>query len=109
MGAMLWVYTMSRAQGARGAFQASASLGGPVDKRTGGRRAKTSERGAAKTHTARQEAFQTYVQLLPTGSLYIGGKEQHVQAISVVPGSTPELDEAFDIKGERRACVGGGV
>ena len=104
VGAMLWVYTMSRVQGARGGFQPSASLGAHVDKRTGGR-AKTSERGTAKTHPARQEAFQTYVQLLPTGSLYIGGKEQHVQAISVVPGSSPELDEAFDITGERRACI----
>ena len=108
VGAMLWVYAMPRARGARGALQASSSLGGPVDstvdKLTGGR-AKTPERGAAQTHTGRQEAFQTYVQLLPTGSLYIGGKEQHVHAISVVPGSSPELDEAFDIRGERRACM----
>jgi hypothetical protein len=52
-----------------------------------------------------RKAFQTFVQLMPTGRLFIGGKEQQVSVLSVVQGSTPELDEAFDLCSERRACV----
>jgi hypothetical protein len=54
---------------------------------------------------SQKNAFQTYVQLLPTGSLYIGGKEQQVSVLSVVQGSTPELDGAFNVTGHRRACM----
>lgn len=54
---------------------------------------------------AKKNAFQTYVQLLPTGSLYIGGKEQQISVLSVVQGSTPELDAAFNVTGHRRACI----
>ena len=53
----------------------------------------------------RKQAFQAFVQMLPTGSLYIGGKEQQVSVMSVVQGSTPELDAAFNISGKRRGCV----
>jgi len=52
-----------------------------------------------------KNAFQTYVQLLPTGSLFIGGKEQQISILSVVQGSTPELDAAFNVTGQRRACI----
>ena len=52
-----------------------------------------------------RNAFQTFVQLLPTGALFIGGKEQQVSVLSVVQGSTAELDAAFHINEDARACV----
>ena len=52
-----------------------------------------------------KKAFQTFVQLLPAGNLFIGGKEQQVSAVSVVQGSSPELDAAFNLSSAQAACV----
>jgi len=53
----------------------------------------------------RKKALHTFVQLLPTGALFIGGKEQHVSVLSVVQGSTAAIDGAFHISGHARACI----
>jgi hypothetical protein len=53
----------------------------------------------------KEKSFRTFVQLLPTGSLFIGGKEQHVSLTDVLQGSSTDLDEAFRISGDERACV----
>ena len=53
----------------------------------------------------KEKLFRTFVQLLPTGSLFIGGKEQHVSLTDVLQGSSTDLDEAFRISADDRACV----
>ena len=53
----------------------------------------------------KEKLFRTFVQLLPTGSLFIGGKEQHVSLTDVLQGSSTDLDEAFRISADERACV----
>jgi hypothetical protein len=53
----------------------------------------------------KEKSFRTFVQLLPTGSLFVGGKEQQVWLTDVLQGSSTDLDEVFRISADERACV----